>query len=190
MQPLVGLALVPVQVAHGVEDHRAAAPPVGVHAQHRLLRHRPAGKEHGGGLAQQRGDLPLQLGHHPSVAVAVGRRAGGDGRQLVADPDRPVPGQEAIALILQCQEIIVRGHDAIVPGNSAVATRAAWPQGFCPSGALLTRLAHVVVLNLLGQPGQGVRGEDTGRVVVPLRAPDAFGYGDVVDAQPPHAQPP
>jgi hypothetical protein len=106
-----------------MEDHRAPAAPVGVHAQHRLLGHRAAGQEHGGGLTEQRGDLAFQIGHHAPVSVTVDGGVGWHGGQQVAGRDQPVPGQEAGALLAQGQEIIVRGHDVIVPGISAVATR-------------------------------------------------------------------
>jgi NADPH:quinone reductase-like Zn-dependent oxidoreductase len=44
-----------------VEDHRLPLPPVGVHPQHRLLSHRPAGQERRRWLAEQPSDLRLQL---------------------------------------------------------------------------------------------------------------------------------
>ncbi|HEV8275889.1 MAG TPA: hypothetical protein VGQ26_09360 [Streptosporangiaceae bacterium] len=59
VQALVCLALVPVQVTHGVKDDRLPVPPVGVHPQHALLGHCPAGQEHRRWLAKQPGDLGL-----------------------------------------------------------------------------------------------------------------------------------
>ena len=53
MQALEGPVLVPVQVAQRVIHHRPTLPPVGVHAQHRLLGHRAAGQVDGGRLAEQ-----------------------------------------------------------------------------------------------------------------------------------------
>ncbi len=101
VQPLEGLSLVLVQVAHGMEDDGPALPPVGVNPQHRLLRHRAAGQEHGRGLAKQSGDLGLELGHHAAVAVPVGDRPGRDAGQHRGGGHRPVAGQEHGALAAQ-----------------------------------------------------------------------------------------
>jgi len=64
VQALEGPVLVPVQVAQRVVHDRPALAPVGVHAQHRLLGHRAAGQVDGGRLAEQPGDLGLELGDH------------------------------------------------------------------------------------------------------------------------------
>ena len=98
VQPGEGLSLMLVQVAHGMEDDGPALPPVGVHPQHRLLRHRAAGQEHGRGLVQQTGDLGLELGHHAAVAIPVGSRVGGDAGQHRGRGHGPVAGQERGAL--------------------------------------------------------------------------------------------
>ena len=99
VQALEGPVLVPVQMAQRVVHHRPALPPVGVDAQHRLLGHRAAGQVDGGRLAEQPGDLRLELGDDAAVAVAVGNCVRGDAGQQVSRPDRAVAGQEHGALV-------------------------------------------------------------------------------------------
>ncbi len=130
MQPLVSLPLVPFQVAHRVEYDSAPLAAVGVYPQHRLLRHRPAGQEHRGRLAEQPGDLGLELGDHAAAAVPVRLGVRRDGGQQLGGRHPAVTGQEDGTGCTQCSqvlcsqvlggEIIHGGHDDILPG---------WPAG-------------------------------------------------------------
>ena len=97
MQPLEAAQLVDLEVALRVVQHHSALPAVGVDAQHDLLRHRAAGHVHRGGLAEERSDLSLELGHDPAVAVDVGDDVGRDGRELIGRAGESVAGQEAAA---------------------------------------------------------------------------------------------
>ena len=106
VQPLERLVLVLAEVALGVEEDGVAAAPVGVHPQRRQLGHRAAGQVHRGGEPEERGELRLELGDHPAVAVAVDRRVGRDRRQQVGRGRRPVPGQRAVAGAAEVGEII------------------------------------------------------------------------------------
>ncbi len=108
VQALVRLPLVPVQVTHRVEDDGSSLPPVGVYPQHRLLGHRAAGQERRRGLAQQPGDLRLQLGDNAALAVTVGDRAGGNAGQQAGRGHRAVAGQEVRALV--AERGLVGGH--------------------------------------------------------------------------------
>jgi hypothetical protein len=101
VQALEGLSLVPVQMTHRVEDDGPAVPTVGVNPQDRLLGHGPAGQERGRGLAQQAGDLGLELGHDAPVAVPVDGGINGDAGQQPGRADRPVADQERRALAAQ-----------------------------------------------------------------------------------------
>src|SRR5262249_33912947 len=114
VQPLEGPVLVPVQVAQGVVHHRPALAAVGVHAQHRLLGHRAAGQVDGGRLAEQPGDLVLELGDHAPVAVAVRHRVRGDAGQQVSRTHRAMAGQEHGALVAQGGLLAEVGHGPII----------------------------------------------------------------------------
>ena len=119
MQPGVGLLLVAAQVAGRVPGHGAAGATVGVHPQRGALGHRPAGQEHRGGLAQQLGDLALQVGHHAAVAVHVGL----DVRAIVASRsagrDVAVAVQESCAAGAESSGVVV--HPPIVRGGGGCA---------------------------------------------------------------------
>ena len=110
VQALEGPVLVPVQMAHRVVYHRPALPPVGVDAQHRLLGHRAAGQVDRGRLAEQPGDLRLELGDDAAVAVTIGNRVRGDAGQQVSRPYRTVIGQEHGALVAQGVLLPRAGH--------------------------------------------------------------------------------
>jgi len=71
VQPLVGLVLVELEVAGRVERDDPAAAPIGVDPERRLLGHRAARHEHGGGLAEQLANLGLERGDDAAVAVPV-----------------------------------------------------------------------------------------------------------------------
>ena len=114
VQPLEGPVLVPVQVAQRVVHHRPALATVGVHAQHRLLGHRAAGQVDGGRLAEQPGDLGLELGDHAPVAVAVRHRVRGDAGQQVGRAHRAMAGQEHGALVAQGGLLAEVGHAPII----------------------------------------------------------------------------
>jgi hypothetical protein len=66
------LVLVPGDVTVGMPQHRAGAAGVGVHAQDGGLGHGAAGQEDGGRLAEQLGDLTLEIGDDAALAVEVG----------------------------------------------------------------------------------------------------------------------
>jgi hypothetical protein len=111
MQPLIAPPLVTVYVAGRVEPDRPAAAPTGMHAQHRLLGHRPAGQEHRGRLAGQSGHLGLQYGDHPGLAVAVQFSIRRDRRQQLRGVLRAMPTEKPSAARPQRAElIIVAGH--------------------------------------------------------------------------------
>jgi len=150
VQPAVALPLALLEVAHGVEDDHAATAAVGVHPQHRLLRHGAARQEHGGGLAEQRGDLGLECADDAAVAVTVNRGAWWDGREHLAGPDGAVPGDEAGALVAQFCDIGVGGlRLGVLSGRHGSHSAAILPPSRPAPGPgrgrlLRRRLGHVV----------------------------------------------
>ena len=86
VQPLDGLVLLQREVAGGVPEHGAAAGALGVDPQRDLLGHRAARHQHRRGLAEQRGDLTLQLGRPPRP-----RRSGRPRRRRGPRAPRPAP---------------------------------------------------------------------------------------------------
>ena len=54
VQPLIGLLLVLLEVAHRVEDHGPALPGIGMHPKHCLLRHHPDGRNAAAGFPSSR----------------------------------------------------------------------------------------------------------------------------------------
>jgi len=116
VQPLIATALVLVEMTRRVEDDRALLPPLRVHPQHCLLRHRAARQEDRCLLAEHRGHLILELGDDTAVAVAVDLGVGRNGRQQVRGPHRAMAMQEAAAQVTHCGKIV--SHAVILPGFS------------------------------------------------------------------------
>ena len=61
VEMLIAALLVGLHVARGMEDDAAALPPIGMHTDRRLLGHRPGREEQRRLLAEQCGDLLLEL---------------------------------------------------------------------------------------------------------------------------------
>jgi hypothetical protein len=94
-----------------VEYDRPPLAQVGVHPEHGLLRHRPAGHEHGRRLAQQRGDLALKRGDHAAVTVPVDLGIDTDRREQPGRGDLAVPGHELGTGRPNRGQVIVSSHD-------------------------------------------------------------------------------
>ena len=109
VQPFQRPALVPVEMALGMEDDSAPPAPACMHAQHGLLRHGAARQVDRRGQPEDAGDLRLELGHHPALAVAVDGRSGRDRGEQVSGALDAVPGQGPVTCIAQSTEIVVHG---------------------------------------------------------------------------------
>ena len=107
LQSFQGPALVPVEMALGVEDDAAPSPAIGVHAQRRLLGHRAARQVDGRRQPQDPGDLGLEVGDHPAVAVAVHRSPGRDRREQGVGAGDAVAGQGSLTGVAQSAQVVV-----------------------------------------------------------------------------------
>jgi hypothetical protein len=74
-------------------DDRTAGAPVGVHPESGALSHGAAGQEHRRRLAQHLGDVLLELGDRPALAVQVGGDVRVDRGEQLRGPDEAVAEQ-------------------------------------------------------------------------------------------------
>jgi hypothetical protein len=92
-----GLPFVLLQVRPRMPEDRAPAAPLGVHPQRAALRHRATGQEHRRGLAEQRGDMPFQVGDDPTDAVDIGHGLRVDRGEQLGRPDQPLAEERILA---------------------------------------------------------------------------------------------
>ena len=81
----------------------------------------PLGRYTAAGQAEDAGDLRLELGDHPALAVAVDRRVGRDRGEQGIGPLDAVSGEGSSAGVAQGAQVVV--HGASVPGGPRTHAR-------------------------------------------------------------------
>ena len=99
MQPLVAPLLVALEMAGGVECDGLPRAPVGVDPERRLLGHRARQEEERRFLAEDSGDLGLELLDDATGAVVVDRRLRRDRPEQIFCLAAPGPVDEALATV-------------------------------------------------------------------------------------------